>query len=91
VASLLDFGFFSTYLAYRLMNILTQLPMSREHETEADHVGLLLMAASCYDPREATKFWERMSMIKGRMGEEIPEFASTHPSDQSRVQALTKL
>lgn len=57
-------------------------PRSRRQESEADQVGLTLMALSCYDPREAVPFWERM-----RRAEKVrvPEFVSTHPSGERRV------
>jgi predicted Zn-dependent protease len=63
------------------------LPFSREHETEADVIGLHYMARAGYDPREAIKFWQRMEdATKG--GRQPPEFASTHPSHGTRIQRL---
>ena len=62
------------------------LKFSREQESEADHIGLIFLASAGYDPNEAPKFWERM--IAMNTGAKPPEFLSTHPSDQSRVQAL---
>lgn len=61
------------------------LPFSREHESEADHMGLLFAAAACFDPREAPKLWERMGQQGGRRP---PEFASTHPSGETRIRQL---
>lgn len=61
------------------------LPFSREHESEADQMGLLYMARAGYDPREAIAFWERMSTAGGQ---QPPEFASTHPSHASRIEQL---
>lgn len=61
------------------------LPFSREHETEADEMGLLYMARAGYDPHEAITFWERMSSAGGN---QAPEFASTHPSYARRIQDL---
>jgi predicted Zn-dependent protease len=61
------------------------LPFSREHESEADRMGLIYMARAGYDPREAITFWQRM-MQSG--GAQPPEFASDHPSHASRIRDL---
>lgn len=65
------------------------LPYSRKQESEADQLGLIFMAMAGYDPNESVKFWERMSAAKG--GQAPPEFMSTHPSDQTRINNLKKL
>ncbi|HPE55173.1 MAG TPA: M48 family metallopeptidase [Bacteroidales bacterium] len=62
------------------------LPYSRLHESEADKLGLIFMAMAGYDPHEAPKFWERMASQSG--GSQPPEWMSTHPSHESRIQAL---
>jgi predicted Zn-dependent protease len=62
------------------------LPFSRNHETEADFVGLMLSAAACYEPREAITLWERMGEAAG--GRSPPEFMSTHPGHGTRIQQL---
>lgn len=64
------------------------LPYSRKHESEADHVGLMLMAQAGYDPSEAPRFWERFGSAGG---EKPPEFLSTHPSDARRAADLRSL
>lgn len=64
------------------------LRYSRKHETEADHIGLLLMSAAGYDPSESIRFWERMTEASGRRAP--PEFLSTHPNHETRVQDLTR-
>ena len=61
------------------------LPFGREHEIEADQIGLLYMARAGYDPRESIAFWERMSEAGGS---QPPEFMSTHPSGGTRIQNL---
>jgi len=64
------------------------LPFSRDHESEADHIGLLLTAAACFDPRESVGLWERM----GQTGKGAPpEFMSSHPSHATRIQNLQSL
>jgi len=62
------------------------LSYSRKHESEADRMGVLLMAAAGYDPRESIRFWERMAKISG--GKSPPEFMSTHPSHETRIRDL---
>jgi predicted Zn-dependent protease len=62
------------------------LPFSREHESEADEVGLYYMARAGYDPHEAIKFWERMEQSSSSA--QPPEFASSHPSHGTRIQRL---
>ena len=61
------------------------LPFSRTQESEADLLGLDLMAGAGFDPRESTKFWKNMEAAGGG---KTPEFLSTHPSDQTRTAAL---
>lgn len=72
--------------AARLYGVTSQvglaLPFSRSHETEADKIGLILMAKAGYDPREAIKVWERMQREKEKRP---PEFLSTHPSPETRI------
>ena len=65
------------------------LPYGRNHETQADEVGLMLAAAACYDPREAIGLWQRMAQLEG--GQRPPEFASTHPDPANRMQRLQEL
>jgi predicted Zn-dependent protease len=64
------------------------LSYSRKHESEADHVGLLMMATAGYDPRESVRFWERMRKQAG--GGKTPEFLSTHPSHETRIRDLER-
>jgi len=65
-----------------------QLPHSREQESEADTIGLELMARAGFDPNAAVSVWKKM--IAAEQGG-TPQFLSTHPSPQSRIQDLQAL
>ncbi len=60
------------------------LPMSREQESEADRIGLVLMAMAGYDPREGVALWERMRAANARQAKQA-EWMSTHPADTTRI------
>jgi predicted Zn-dependent protease len=62
------------------------LPFSRTQESEADHLGLIFMSMAGYDPKGAVTFWQRMAQQSA--GQAPPEFLSTHPSDQSRIEKI---
>ena len=61
------------------------LPYSRTHEMEADRLGMIFMAMAGYDPRQTVDFWQRMAADKEG---DIPEFLSTHPASESRIQNI---
>ncbi|MDN6179449.1 MAG: M48 family metallopeptidase [Halomonas subglaciescola] len=61
------------------------LPFSRKHESEADMIGLRLMAKAGFDPRESISLWENMQRAGGNAP---PEWMSTHPSEGQRINGL---
>lgn len=71
---------------YGVGGALGALAYSRKHEYEADKIGMVFMALAGYDPSEAVSFWERMSKRMG--GTAMPQFLSTHPSDENRIKAM---
>jgi len=62
------------------------LPFSRSQESEADHIGLILMAKAGYDPDAAIGLWQRMEAAE--RGNSPPEWLSTHPAPATRIQDL---
>ena len=64
------------------------LPYSRLQESEADHIGLILMARAGYDPRQAIPFWQRMNASPGSRP---PELLSTHPAPETRIADIQAL
>ncbi len=73
----------SQALAQQAFGIGLVLPFSRKQESEADHIGLILMAKAGYDPKHAVEFWKRMA--QEMQGKAPPAFLSDHPSDESRI------
>jgi len=73
----------------RISRILLQLgfemPNGRKQETEADFIGLQMMAEACFDPEEAVRFWDRMEKAAEY---EPPQVLSTHPSSHNRQEKL---
>jgi predicted Zn-dependent protease len=65
------------------------LPNSRDNESEADAIGLELAARAGYNPMGAITVWQKM--IKATKGKSSPEFLSTHPSGETRIEQLTAL
>jgi predicted Zn-dependent protease len=61
------------------------LPWGRAQESEADHLGLILMAKAGYDPHAARDLWIRMAEMSSKSSGKPPEFLSTHPSEATRI------
>ncbi len=61
------------------------LPYSRQHEVEADQMGLAFMAMAGYNPEHAITFWQKMAQ---QGDSSTPEFLSTHPSDETRIEKV---
>ncbi len=75
-------------LAAQVATLAIVLPYSRTQESEADHIGLLLMAKAGYDPRQAIELWQNFQKLGG---DRPPEFLSTHPSEGTRIERLQEL
>ena len=65
-----------------------QLPFGRTHESEADLIGLDLMAKAGFEPRQSINLWQNMAKASGERGQ--PELLSTHPLPTTRIENLTK-
>jgi len=70
------------------VNVGVMLPFSRNMESEADYIGLILMAKAGYDPESALTFWRKMAKNKG--GKSVPAWLSTHPTNAARIEKIQK-
>jgi predicted Zn-dependent protease len=77
-----------TQLAAMAATLGVVLPHSRTQESEADHIGVIMMAKAGYDPRAAVTLWENFAKLGGNRQ---PEFLSTHPAPTSRIENLKAL
>ncbi|KAI5821043.1 peptidase family M48-domain-containing protein [Pyronema omphalodes] len=75
----------------RVGNILLDLaylrPGSRKQESEADYIGLMMMAEACYNPDAAVTLWQRMDAAEKVA---VPQFLSTHPTNSRRIEDIVK-
>lgn len=83
VATIAGGDFFG--LSRFLSNLIFTLPGSRTQESEADYIGLMMMAESCYNPNNAIAFWGRMEKLNEA---EPPQFLSTHPGHHARLEKI---
>ena len=79
----------SANAANQVAQYILVLPNSRQNESEADAIGLELAARSGYSPQAAISVWKKM--IKATNGKTSPEFLSTHPSGETRIEQLSAL
>ena len=85
-------AFVADWFSNKVSKILMELPFSRKIEIEADELGLKLASKACYDIREASLFWAKMQVVeKMKTDFKIPEYLSTHPSNETRGKNLEKL
>ena len=94
------------FVAITVLQVGLPLAYSREMESEADRIGVLLVAKAGYDPRHAATIWKRMLALEGKVGEadadaerstttitvktKIKELLSTHPCHERRIIDLEK-
>lgn len=88
-AMVFNLGQISTSVLSQAANLALSLPFSRQHETEADLVGMELAARAGYDPRAAANVWRKMSKLGAQSGkDQPPQFLSTHPGHANRIKDI---
>ncbi len=88
-AALLNLGQMSTSMLAQAADLAVTLPFSRQHETDADLVGMELAARAGYDPRAAANVWRKMSRLGAQSGnKQPPQFLSTHPAHATRIREI---
>jgi predicted Zn-dependent protease len=87
IGAVLGVGSLGQDLMSKVAQVSFQLPNSREHETEADRIGVELAARAGYDPRAAVSLWQKMSRVSQGSP---PEWLSTHPDHARRQQDLAR-
>ncbi|KAI9351377.1 metalloendopeptidase [Obelidium mucronatum] len=85
---LLSFIFDAGFFGRLLMDVGLTKPFSRLCETEADYIGLKLMAQACYDPDAAVEMWKRMKALDNDPSHK--QYLSTHPSHDTRIEKITE-
>lgn len=73
-----------------LVNALLDTSFSREMETEADYIGLMVMSRACYNPQKAPRLWQNMMKFERQNGQTPPELLSTHPSSDRRFRNISE-
>ncbi|MGE5468788.1 MAG: M48 family metalloprotease, partial [Ignavibacteria bacterium] len=88
-AAVFGLGQLSTELVDVGYQALLSTRFSRTDEAEADRLGLELMARAGYDPRAGVSVWQKM--MQADRGSRPPAFLSSHPTDESRIEAVEAL
>ena len=86
-SALLNLGHLSTSVLAQATDLAVTLPFSRQHETDADLVGMELAARAGFDPRAAAEVWRKMAKL-GASKSQPPQFLSTHPAHASRIREI---
>ena len=87
-AAVLNLGHVSASVLSQAADLAVTLPFSRQHETDADLVGMELAARAGFDPRAAAEVWRKMSKLGGSGKSQPPQFLSTHPAHASRIRDI---